>query len=61
MAEALSEDIGATTAPLDRAAYERHLVEARARLGGAAFAAAWAEGRAMTPEEAVEEALDDRE
>ena len=61
VAEALSEDIGATTAPLDRAAYERHLVEARARLGGAAFAAAWAEGRAMTPEEAVEEVLDARE
>ena len=59
--EALSENIGATTAPLDRAAYERHLVEARARLGEAAFAASWAEGRALTSEEAVEVALDKRE
>ena len=61
VAEALSEDIGATTAPLDRAAYERHLVEARALLGGAAFAAAWAEGRTMTPEDAVEAVLGERE
>ncbi len=56
-AEALSESIGATTAPMDQAAYERHSSAARTRLGEAAFAAAWSEGRAMDLEEAVAEAL----
>jgi non-specific serine/threonine protein kinase len=42
----------------DRALYERSLAAARARLGEEAFAAAWAEGRAMTPERAVEYALE---
>jgi tetratricopeptide (TPR) repeat protein len=56
-AEALCEAIGATTAPLDQAAYARHLAAARTRLGEAAFLAAWAEGRVMELEEAVAEAL----
>jgi tetratricopeptide (TPR) repeat protein len=38
---------------------ERQLVAARARLGEEAWAAAWAEGRAMTPEQAVADALDE--
>jgi predicted ATPase/DNA-binding XRE family transcriptional regulator len=56
-AEALSESIGATTAPLDQGTYERHLVATRAQLGDVAFEAAWEEGRAMAPEAAVAEAL----
>jgi ATP/maltotriose-dependent transcriptional regulator MalT len=42
----------------DRALYERSLAVARAILGEEAFAAAWAEGRVMTPERAVEYALE---
>ena len=56
-AEFLCEAIGATTAPLDQAAYERCLAAARTRLGEAAFTAAWAESRTMDLEEAVAEAL----
>jgi predicted ATPase/DNA-binding SARP family transcriptional activator/DNA-binding CsgD family transcriptional regulator len=41
--------------------YERRLAEARARLGEAAFEEAWAEGKAMTPEESVEYALSEEE
>jgi non-specific serine/threonine protein kinase len=37
--------------------YEGYIAAAHAGLGEAAFEAAWAEGRAMTPEEAVEYAL----
>ena len=37
--------------------YERHLAALRAQLGAEELAAAWEEGRALTPEEAVAEAL----
>ncbi len=39
--------------PVYRAEYERSVAATRARLGEKAFAAAWAEGRAMTPEQAL--------
>jgi DNA-binding NarL/FixJ family response regulator len=57
--EAILENVGA---PLyaqvqDRAAYERAVEGLRSRLGRGAFVAAWAEGRAMSTEEAVEYAL----
>jgi non-specific serine/threonine protein kinase len=57
--EALLEAAGA---PLyayarDRALYQRWVEELRSRLGDVAFGAAWAEGRAMTPERAIEYAL----
>jgi predicted ATPase/class 3 adenylate cyclase/DNA-binding CsgD family transcriptional regulator len=39
--------------PLERADYERAVAEVRARLGEEAFAAAWAKGRSMTPEQAL--------
>jgi hypothetical protein len=39
--------------PLERADYERAVAEVRARLGEQAFAAAWAKGRTMTPEQAL--------
>jgi non-specific serine/threonine protein kinase len=42
----------------DRALYERTLAAARERLSGAAWTAAWEEGRAMTAQRAVERALE---
>jgi predicted ATPase/class 3 adenylate cyclase/DNA-binding CsgD family transcriptional regulator len=53
IAEVLRE-AGGTPMPLsDRKVYERYLAAARAQLGEAAFAAAWAEGRTMTLEQAL--------
>jgi ATP/maltotriose-dependent transcriptional regulator MalT len=39
--------------PIKRAAYEKAVAAARAQLGEQAFAAAWAEGRTMTPEQVL--------
>ncbi len=39
--------------PLVRMSYEHYITSARARLGPEAFAAAWAQGRTMTPEQAL--------
>jgi DNA-binding CsgD family transcriptional regulator len=55
-AEALREAIGAPLPPGFRALYERVMVTARAHLGEAAFAETWAQGRAMTLEQAIAEA-----
>ena len=52
-AEALIESIGLSPAPTERYQYERNVAAARARLDEAAFAAAWAEGRAMPLEQAI--------
>jgi DNA-binding NarL/FixJ family response regulator len=52
LAEALREAMSAPISPVERASYERSVTAARAQLGGKAFAAAWAEGRTMTPEQA---------
>ena len=57
-AEALREAIKGFLLPDERAGYERSIAEVRARLDEATFAAAWAEGRAMTLEQAVIFALD---
>ena len=43
--------------PADRADHDRDVATVRAALGEAAFAAAWAQGRAMTMEQAIAEAL----
>jgi hypothetical protein len=44
--------------PATRALYERDdVASVRARLGSEAFGLAWAEGRAMRPEEAAAEAI----
>ncbi len=52
-AEGLREAIGAPL-PLDeRADYEQAVAVARRELGEEAFASAWAEGRAMTPEQVL--------
>jgi hypothetical protein len=56
-AEAIREGIGALLAPSGRADRERSLADVRVALGDAAFAAAWAAGRAMTLEQATEYAL----
>ena len=52
-AEVLNEAIGAPRSPFDRISYERAVAAARAQLGEKAFAAAWAEGRTMTPEQTL--------
>jgi predicted ATPase/class 3 adenylate cyclase/DNA-binding CsgD family transcriptional regulator len=52
-AEALRDAMGTPIAPVYRASYERSVATARTQLGEKAFAAAWAEGRAMTPEQAL--------
>jgi DNA-binding NarL/FixJ family response regulator len=51
--EVLREAAGIPLSPIERADYERAIAAARTRLGEQAFAAAWAEGRAMTPEQAL--------
>jgi ATP/maltotriose-dependent transcriptional regulator MalT len=57
-AEALREAVGAFVLPLYRAEYDRGVAATRTGLDEAAFSAAWSEGRAMTPEQAVEYALE---
>ena len=52
-AAALRETGGWPLAPVYQNEYERQVAAVRATLGEEAFAAAWAEGQAMTPEEAV--------
>ncbi len=56
-AEALREAIGTPVPPVDRAEYERNLTAMRAQMDEKAFAAAWAEGRSMTLEQATAYAL----
>ncbi len=58
MAEALRESIGAPLPPVERADYDRSAAAVRAALGEAAFAAAWAEGRATKLEQAIGAALE---
>jgi predicted ATPase/serine/threonine protein kinase/DNA-binding CsgD family transcriptional regulator len=52
-AEAHREDIGAPLPPVDQASYESNVAAAHAQLSEKAFTAAWAEGRTMTPEQAL--------
>jgi predicted ATPase/class 3 adenylate cyclase/DNA-binding CsgD family transcriptional regulator len=52
-AEARREMIGAPLSPVDRDPYHRAVTAARTRLGEQAFAAAWAEGRTLSPEQAL--------
>jgi len=56
-AEALRETLAVPRAPSDQADHDQRVASARAALGDANFAAAWAEGRAMTLEQAIEYAL----
>ncbi len=56
-AEAGREAIGAPLPPVQRPDYEQHVGTLRVALGERASATAWAEGRAMTLEQAIEYAL----
>ena len=60
-AEALRERMGMSLSYLDRTAsgYEQNLADVRSALDEATFDAAWSEGRAMSPEEAAEYALEE--
>jgi hypothetical protein len=60
-AAALREAIGAPLPPSEREKYEREVGAARAALGEEAFASAWAEGEAMTLEQAIAYALEDEQ
>jgi len=55
----MCETLGARPPIAQGAEYERTMAEGRAALGEAAFAAAWAEGRAMSLEQALEYALEE--
>jgi predicted ATPase/class 3 adenylate cyclase len=57
-AQRLHETVHASVAPPDRRDFERHQDAARAALGQEAFAAAWAEGQALPPEQAILHALE---
>ena len=57
-AEAIWESLAATLLPWFKADYDRGLAAARLQLGEAAFADAWAEGRAMPLPQAIEYALE---
>ncbi len=52
-AEVLRDTLGVPIPPIEVADYERLLSAVRVRLGERAFAAAWAQGRAMTPGQAL--------
>jgi hypothetical protein len=59
-AQALREAIRRPMAPPDRPLVDRAVAAARRSLGEEAVAAAWAEGRAMTLEQAVAYALEEQ-
>ena len=61
VAEALREAMGAPLPPSDRKEYDRDEAAVRTALGEEASATAWAEGRAMTLEQAIELALEELE
>jgi predicted ATPase/DNA-binding CsgD family transcriptional regulator len=56
-AEVVEERIGALLEPSDQSELERNIAEVRGLLDEATFQAAWAEGRKLTLEQAVAEAL----
>ena len=60
-AEILREQMGMTLSPFDlaRSDYERDLAAVRSTLDEASFDAAWAEGRALPPEQAIDYAIDE--
>ena len=56
-AEGARTALGITKDPIPRARTEHHLAAARAQLGAAAWATAWAAGRTLSQEQAIAEAL----
>jgi DNA-binding CsgD family transcriptional regulator/Tfp pilus assembly protein PilF len=57
-AEALREEIGAPLENIERAKHEPLIATARKALGEEAFANVWAEGRELTPEQVLDEGLE---
>jgi hypothetical protein len=57
-AEALREMAASPMLPQERLEYDRELAELRAELDEKSFASLWAEGQAMTMEQAIELALE---
>jgi hypothetical protein len=55
--DALRERLGASLSPRERGGYDVSVAALRVALGEREFAAAWAEGRAMSLEQAVDFAL----
>ena len=53
-AEVLREGSGVPLPPVERVAYEQSVAVARSELGEKMFAAAWFQGRTMTPEQALD-------
>ena len=60
-AAALRARLSSVIDEVDQADYERHIAALRAALGETTFAAAWAEGRALTLDQAMREALAETE
>ena len=58
-AAALRVAIGAPLHPTERADYERTVAALRVALGDAAYEAAWAQGQALTLEQAIALALEE--
>ena len=58
VAAAVREALGARVWPAEQADYERNLQRTRAQVDAAAWEAAWAEGRAMSLEQAIAYALE---
>jgi non-specific serine/threonine protein kinase len=56
-AEVIREAIGVPLPPIEHAAYEQNMAALQAKLGEAAFDAAWREGRALTIEKSTVEAI----
>jgi tetratricopeptide (TPR) repeat protein len=56
-AQALWDAIGAPLLPYQRASHDQAVAAMRAALGDALFAASWAAGMALSPEQALDEAL----
>jgi predicted ATPase/DNA-binding CsgD family transcriptional regulator len=54
-AQALRESVSIPRPPIEQAAYERSVSSARQQMSEGAFAAAWLQGRGMTPEQALTE------
>src|SRR5215216_4419548 len=61
VAEALSEAVGSQHVPEEDALRDPYLADARSRLDETSWRAAWAEGRAMSMEQAIDYALSEEE
>jgi tetratricopeptide (TPR) repeat protein len=57
-AEALRADVGGTVQPNDREILDRSIATARHQSGEIAFTTAWAAGATLSPDAAIDEALD---